>query len=196
MKLGNTLKNVLGAGLLAGLCAVAPLGHAATATTTIDVNFPSVVVMYHYDTITLQVDQTALANYMAGGAAACGGDFCDNLTGTLDLTGSPVTDLSGAPVSVDANVNPPAPPATAVPVTVQNAVGVRALGCSTYTATVTDGGSDVSMTVDTVNSLSTIDGAGCSLGLALGDLIFTMDVSQVTGGSDSALFDISIVGNP
>ena len=53
--------------------------YAAQANVTIDIDFPTILVMYHYNTITLDLDQTALGTYLVGGtAAACGADFCND----------------------------------------------------------------------------------------------------------------------
>ena len=72
-------KKALGAGLVSAAAIASPSAYAAQANVTIDVNVPGILVMYHYNTITLDLDQTALGTYLVGGTAVlCGTDFCDD----------------------------------------------------------------------------------------------------------------------
>ena len=72
-------KKALGIGLVSAAAISSPAANAAQVTMTIDVDLPTILVMYHYNTITLALDQTALGNYLTTGVAlACGADFCDD----------------------------------------------------------------------------------------------------------------------
>ncbi len=194
--MGKVVRSIAAAGALASLLVAAPSAYAAQATTTVEVNFPTVLVMYHYDTIQLDVTSAALANFITGGSAvACAGDSCESL-GTLDLTGSAISDLSAA--TVDALVSDTNPAlnggTTSATFTVENAVGVRALGCATYSAAAAAGaGNDAAVTIS-ATSLADIDGSACGLAMTVGDLVFDVDISAVTGTTVNAVFDVTVTG--
>lgn len=179
------------------MAAVAPATYAADATTTISIDFPTVLVMYHYDTIELAIADSALADLLSGGTSvACAtSDFCDDL-GTKDLT---VTDeiaaftTGAATVDADVASDVSALAATTGTVTVENAVGVRALGCSTYAASAVEGGSSTGVTVN-AGAINGIDGEACTLGLTTGDLSFDIDFETVAGNTADAVFDVTITG--
>ncbi len=195
--MGKVVRSIATAGALASLLVAAPSAYAAQATTTVEVNFPTVLVMYHYDTIQLEVTSPALANFLTGGSAvACAGDSCQSL-GTLDLTVSdPISDLSAA--TVDALLSDTNPAlnggSTSATFTVQNAVGVRALGCANYSAAAAAGaGNDAAVTIS-ATSLADIDGAACGLAMTVGDLVFDVDISAVSGTTVNAVFDVTVTG--
>ncbi len=163
---------------------------AAQGTTSIELNLPTTLVVYHYDRIQLQVSDTALADYLAGGSAdTCASDFCADLN-TLDLGSSPITDLSTA--TTDAQLSDSnGSPAT---FTVANAVGVRALGCTEYAAaTAVGAGTDAAVTISS-SSLVDIRNAPCSLAMTVGDLVFDVDVSSLTTDSVRAIFSFIVIG--
>lgn len=184
-------KKALGIGLVSAAAISSPVANAAQVTMTIDVDLPTILVMYHYNTITLALDQTALGNYIVGGTAvACGADFCDD-------QGSPAT-INVATISANESVTQavvdPGLANNSTQFTVVDSVGVRALGCTTYDVTVVDASLDLGVTVDTVNSLATIDGAGCSFALTTGDLVFDVAYDQIAADPVSAIFDVTITG--
>ncbi|MGE0624001.1 MAG: hypothetical protein AB7I04_06205 [Pseudomonadales bacterium] len=169
-----------------------PAAYAAQATVTVDVDLPTVLVMYHYSNIELDLDQAALAGYLVGGTAtACASDFCND-QGTS--TPIPVTTMAGAN-TVAVTLNDPGLTNTTATFTLTNAVGVRALGCSTYEANYTDGTSDAGVTI-TDSAVNNIDGLGCSLTMRTGDLAFDLDFNAIAAGTDpvSAVFNVTIAG--
>ena len=194
MDLKSTFKKVLGVGLLGAAAITNSTAYAAQASVQVDVNLPTVLVMYHYDTITLNLDQTALGGYLVGGtAAACtGGDFCDNQLNPAPIN---VTTI-GATTTVNQAVvdNPVA--ATDTDITLVDVVGVRALGCATYTATYDDGGSGNGVGITNGTAVAGIDGQGCSFLMTTGDLTFNLDFDAVDAGatSVSAVFDVTVTG--
>ena len=126
MDLKSNFKKVLGVWLLGAAAITNSTAYAAEASVQVDVNLPTVLVMYHYNTITLNLDETALGGYLVGGtAAACltGGDFCDDQGNPAPID---VTTI-GATTTVNQAVvdNPVA--ATDTDITLVDVVGVRAL---------------------------------------------------------------------
>lgn len=165
--------------------------HAAQATMTVDVNMPTILVMYHYNTITLDLDQTALGTYLVGGTAvACGADFCDDQGNPAAIPVPAIT----ANTSVTQTVADPGLANTTTEFTIVDPVGVRGMGCATYSVTVVDLSTDAGITVDTANSLSAIDGTACSFSLTTGDLVFDVDFGLVDADPASAIFDVTITG--
>lgn len=189
MDFGNW-KRVVIASLVSAATFSGSSAYAAQANVTIDIDFPTILVMYHYNTITLDLDQTALGTYLVGGTAvACGADFCDD-QGNATIAVPAIA----ATTSVTAAVVDPGLANTTTEFTIVDPVGVRALGCSTYSVTVVDASADAGITVDTANSLSAIDGTGCTFALTTGDLIFDVDFGLVAADPASAVFDVTITG--
>jgi len=191
----KSLKKVLGVGLLGAAAFTNSTAYAAEATVQVDVNLPTVLVMYHYDTITLDLDQTALGGYLVGGtAAACatGGDFCDDQGSPAAIN---VTTI-GATTSVTQAVTDSPVAATDTDITLVDVVGVRALGCTSYLASYDDGGSGNGVGITNGTSLSGIDSAGCSFLMTTGDLTFNLDFDALDAGatSVSAVFDVTVTG--
>ncbi len=196
----NVLKKALAGVAVGAMLASAPSVYGAAAgSTTVSVNLPTVLIMYHFDTIDIEVADSAVASFLAAGATNCsdlatpGSEFCLS-QGALDLTGSPVTDLAAATVDAGlSDTNPALPGSLSADFTVQNAVGVRAIGCTTYDAAVADGGSDASVTVS-AGALTGVDGAGCSTTMTTGDLEFSIDFATAGSGTVDAVFDITVAG--
>ena len=190
MDFSNWKKAVV-AGLVSTAAFSGSTAYAAQATVTVDVNMPTILVMYHYNTITLDLDQAALATYLVSGTAvACGADFCDDQGDPVAL---PVSVIAGT-TSVTQAVVDPGLANTTTEFTIVDPVGVRGMGCGTYSVTVVDLSSDAGITVDTGNSLSDINGTACSFALTTGNLIFDVDFDQVDVDPASAVFDVTITG--
>lgn len=184
-------KKALGIGLVSAAAISSPAANAAQVNVTVDVDLPTILVMYHYNTITLALDQTALGNYLVTGTAlACGADFCDDQGSPATITVSTIS----ANESVTQAVVDPGLANNSTQFTVVDSVGVRALGCLTYDVTVVDASTDSGVTVDTINSLAAIDGATCSFGLTTGDLVFDVAYDQIATDTVSAVFDVTITG--
>lgn len=190
----KTLKKMLGAGLLGAAAITGTTAQAADASVTVDVDLPTVLVMYHYNTITLDLDQAALGGYLVGGtAAACAtSDLCDDQGNPATINVSTI----GATTTVNQAVVDPGLGSTDTDITLVDVVGVRALGCATYTAAYNDGGSDNGVTITNGTALAGINGTACSFGMTTGDLTFNLDFNAVDDGVNqvSAIFDVTITG--
>jgi hypothetical protein len=186
----KNFKRALVTGLAVGAFLTGQTAHAAQADVTIDIDLPTVLIMYHFGTIDLSVSQAVLADFFTGGSTTtCSGDECES-QGDVDL--GAIADLGAATVTTTlSNTNPALAGSTTATVTVQNAVGVRAFGCSTYAVTVVDDSTDAGVDVDET-SLSDIDGSGCSLSMTTGDLAFDLDFTSIVADPVSAIFDVTI----
>ena len=185
-------KKALVVGLASAAMCTSPSAFAAQANVTIDIDFPTILVMYHYNTITLDLDQTSLGTYLVGGTGpvACGADFCDDQGNPVTIVVPAIT----ATTSVTSAIVDPGLASTTTEFTIVDPVGVRALGCSTYSVTIVDASTDAGITVDTANSLTAIDGTGCTFAMTTGDLVFDVDFTSVTADPASAIFDVTITG--
>ena len=187
------IKKVIGVALLGAAAMTSTNAMAAQANVQIDVDLPTVLVMYHYDTITLDITQAAMADYLVGGTATtCGTGYCDEQTGSTVT----ISSLSGSNTILQP-VGDPGPLATTVDFTMQDVVGVRAIGCTApYTATYVDGGSTAGVTLDASLSVDGIDGLPCSFAMQTGDLSFEIDFDALPAATStaSAIFDVTITG--
>lgn len=191
----TTLKRACGVGLLAATALTNPVAHAANGSVNVDVNLPTVLVMYYFSNVTLNVDEAGLATYLGAGGIACAGDYCDAQPdpGAIDV------------LSVTATTNVPMPALNdpygagpgAVTFVLQDVVGVRALGCTApYSATYDVGGGDPAVTQVAGLTVANINGVACSMNLLTGDLAFDLDFDAVPAGATSvnAVLDVTITG--
>jgi len=192
----RTLKRACGVGLLVATALTNPAANAANGSVDVNVNLPTVLIMYYYSTIDLNLDAAALAGYLTLGGAPCalGGDYCDD-------QGNPgaqsVTTIG--PVTTVTLAAPTDPYGGSAPITfvLENAVAVRALGCATY-----DAGFDVTGDNGIVAAIDSpvtnIDTVGCSMTLTPGDLDFDLDFDLVDAAATtvSATLDVTITGIP
>jgi hypothetical protein len=194
MDLKSNFKKVLGVGLLGAAAVTNSTAYAADASVQVDIALPTVLVMYHYDTINLNVLETGLADFLVGGSAtACSGsDYCEALPNpaTVDVSVlNPTTNVNSI------GVTDPGGGVLDTDIVLEDVVGVRALGCSTYNASYTDGGSEDGITI-TTGAITDIDSQSCTFGMTTGDLQFNLDFNEVTAGATSvqAVFDVTITG--
>ena len=59
---------------------------------------------------------------------------------------------------------------------------------------VVDASTDAGITVDTANSLTAINGTGCTFAMTTGDLVFDVDFNLIAADPASAIFDVTITG--
>lgn len=184
------LRRACGVGLLTAAAFTNPTAHAANANVTVDINLPTVLVMYYYNTITLNLSQADLANYLAATAVPCAGDYCEDLGTATPVPGAITGGASTVPVAVSAA----APGTTTVNFTLQDAVGVRALGCATYTANYVSASAGPGVTI-TNGPVAGIDGQACSFTMTTGDLAFDLDLGAVADNTTvQAVFDVTVTG--
>lgn len=166
-------------------------GSTQAIQVPLQVQMPGLLLLYHHNRINVDLDATALAGVL-GADRACSGGFCMSLGNrrmpVMSLGGTTAVDI-GSAIS------------TVVPVqtiTLQNAVGVRATGCSnnrydtaTFQTISTGGGVQ-----PTSGAIPGIQGASCGLDLRTGDLSIDLDLSQVDAvtGIASATIQITVTG--
>lgn len=192
----KTLKRACAVGLLSASTLVNPAAHAAQGSVNVDVLLPTVLVMYYYSDIDLDLDATALADYLTTGGSACaGGDFCD------DQGAAGVQSVTTIGPTTTVTLAAPTDPYSGAPVVtfeLENAVAVRALGCATYAADFDVSGTDDAVVAALDQPVANIDGSACSMGLTTGNLAFDLDFDLVDPGADtvSATLDVTITGGP
>ncbi len=192
----KTLKNAMGAGLLSAAAIASMPAHAATGQVDVDISLPTVLLMYYYSDIELNLDADALGNYMVGTSGslcgAPGSDFCgSNTAGIVNVSGI------GANTNVNGpGLNTPDFQNSTINFTLVNSVGVRAIGCTnTYTADF-DVTGDPGITPESDVAITAIDGVACTPNLTLGDLDFELDLGAITAGTTlvNATLDVTITG--
>ncbi len=176
------LKKVLGIGLLSAGAIANTSATAATGNVAVNVDLPTVLIMYYYSDITLDLDQTALGGYMVGASGvACGTDWCNDNGSAGSVTVSNISANTTVPVTGLAS---PDFENTAMNIELQNIVGVRAIGCpnGTYDATY-DVTGDAGITPETGTGVTNINTASCSAALTTGNLDFDLDLATITPGA-------------
>lgn len=167
-----------------------PGGGAIQATQmSLEVVMPSLLLLYHPDRLDVDLRASAIAGLL-GANASCAGDGCVDLgrrSFTVSAPGQPI------PVGLASAV---APVATVQTVTLRNAIGARAAGCSGDTYSTADyqivtasGGIRLGGGV-----ISGLAGQSCGLALRTGDLSFDLDLARAAGSSGSATIQITVTG--
>ncbi len=162
----------------------APSVKAATLDVDVDIHFPQIVVLYAYTNIELSITTAGLADALHTGATVSGSDATladalpNNTTGITDMTTAIDLDIA-SDTQFDLNADPV--------MTLNNAFGVRSLGYTGYSATVSTTGTElISPTVTTP--------ANTGLTLSTGNLSYTVDLDAVTGTAASGTFTITVTG--
>ncbi|MEM8765992.1 MAG: hypothetical protein AAGE43_01005 [Pseudomonadota bacterium] len=191
----NNLKKVLGIGLLSAAAIANTPATAATGNVTVDVDLPTVLIMYYYSDIELDLDQASLGSWMVGATGvACGTDFCADSgdAGAYTVSGIGATNA----VAVTGLATPDFEQ-TAMNIELQNIVGVRAIGCPTgvYDADY-DVSGDAGIGAETDVPVTNIDGEDCSAAITTGNLDFDLNLANITPGATNvaATLAVTIVG--
>jgi len=164
-------------------------GPVESLQTSVAVDMPGVLLLYHPSQITVDIRATAVAGAL-GASSSCGPDGCLDLgSRTLDVTSLSAPIAAGLTGAVSA-VN------TRQTVTFRDAVGARATGCltgtfdtATFQVLSTTGGIQPG-----TGPIAGIQGAPCTLDLTTGDLWFDLDLSQATSNGASATIQITVTG--
>lgn len=191
-----------------GLIATAAMGtqsaNAVSADTTIDVQFPEIIVLYHFGTISLEITQANLATAL--GASTLGltcvpgpaGGYCVEVADpgplTLDLA-APTVD---AGMDTNAAATAALSPLGTITVVIENAWGVRSIGTingllTTITTppNLSDGGLE---TITVLNPTTDNPNPTVGLGLDTGSMGFDMVLTSLdTAGNYTGVFTIDIV---
>jgi hypothetical protein len=155
--------------------AVAPATQAADVSTTIDINFPTVMVLYYYNQLDLDVDAASLVDQLGGSSAACNSAGTgENCLAATDQTYS--LDLGSATVTADIETDGGAVTTTPVDVTITDAYGMRCIGCTNYDVAVSDGANSTAVAISPVSTTVTANG----LQMVTQDLGFSLDLDQLT----------------
>jgi hypothetical protein len=195
----RTMKRLAAVGLIASAALGTQTAHAVSASTTIEIDFPTILVLYHYDTINMLVDAADLGTALAaGGTASCTasgpGEYCVELTGPVGLAWDMVS-----PVDAGMDVDPGTSTLTPgnVNVVIQNAWGVRSVGAASMSAGVTgpanltDGTNNLGVSMTPPGT----DNATPTPGLALdtGSIEFGVDLTNLNAsGTYSGDFTITV----
>lgn len=178
--------------MAAGMLAAMPFAqsNAATAVTTIELQFPQILILYTYDFIYLDVDPQGLVDSLTSGLGQeCTDQYCVNSPFYFDRL-----DIFGGVATVDADIqSQDLGISSDVFVEIRNAFGVRGLGFSNYTASVAPvGGSNPGLFTNEGVSQPNYSG----LSFETGDLFFTLDLNNVSDfGFESQSYAITVTGN-
>ena len=182
--------------VLCALCTVAGLpAHAqASGTVSIDIDFPPLVILYYYGSLTVSIPDTVLNDTL----------FAGDIDVDLVPSGTQAVTV-GTGMDGDASISVPAltPSPTSVPMIVSNSWAVRSVGSSTQNTVVTV--TPVDSILDNGSAQLAFNSVGLRLGAqtgasvsftpvglgtpVIGDLTFDMDLSAAsfsgtyTGGS-------------
>lgn len=176
-------KFVLSLMLSCGFFTSAPVGAQVTAnaTTNVVINFPEILILYTFSTITLTLDKTFIqGNLGLGTIAACGtGGGCVNAGTTSKSSVNATTDLD---IASDADVL--GSNMTSITLTLQNALGARSLGLTdtNYTLGVVDGANTEVLGLDGTQPTSF---ANTGLALSTSDLVLLIDPSEIDTQAES-----------
>jgi hypothetical protein len=193
---GKGLSIALGAALLAS-----PAAHAVTATTTVQVTFPQVLILYSYDQIALDVTAATLATQLGVSGATCtSGSYCVEFaapTSTLnwDMTNPVDANIAGGAAAL--------PTLSAVGVSISNAWGVRSVAAGGgLTASVTGpaslvgplGSSNLPVSLVGTNNTAPTRGMGVLNASRTGSINFTLNANGLdTAGAYSGDFVVEVV---
>ncbi len=163
-------------------------GQIETLTTSLTVRVPSILLMYYYTRVDIDVLPGALAGALGVPASACGSDWCVSLGNKTIPTPTP----SVANADIEADV----PALVATPeIVLRNAVAVRAIGCAggvytqaSYAVTSIQG------VVPRVSDVAEILGQPCGMTIVPGNLSFSIDLNTVAidPNTAEALADIVV----
>lgn len=155
----------------------------------LEVQMPSVLLLYHRGQINVNLSASALAGAF-GASSGCSGDFCMDLgTRTVSMSNGNRIVPVGVP---DPGFNP------LQTINLRGAIGVRGIGCAggiygtaTYEIVTAVGGIQTAS-----GNLSGIQNAPCGLTLRTGDLPIELDLTQLdsASGRASATIQVTVTG--
>ncbi len=190
-------RSVKPAGILATLVlalflfSAAPAEAQVSGTVDVQIDFPSLLIFYYYDTLNVSVPSTALASLMTGGV-----DEFIETTGTITTGFDGVTGFLDANAAISPTVLDTDPAAATLALRRTWAVRSVALAGANTTVTVTPGTSQTltgnnggTIAIDAVRTRLSTDTTGSGAGsvswtpaglgnVVFGDLIFDLDLSN------------------
>ncbi len=205
-KIIRAAEKTLIVGSLAAAFAV-PGAHAASGTTSIDIDFPPLLILYYYDSIPITVDAASFATATGMDTPA----NCNvNVPGVeCGVTSSPTLTPTAALGQINANADiatdgAPAALTTTINFDINNAWGVRSLvgagGAGTLDATITQGGGDfvaASATSDLAGAGAVASSLTLTPGSNVGDLQFAVDLTSLADPSTASdTITVQVVPTP
>lgn len=171
---------------------------SGTATTSVTVNFPDILVLYTFSDIDLTLDATFIGGQFGlTPAVACtdpiGNSYCVNAGSVTEIGVTATTDLDIANSGIDEDGN-----LTSATLTLDNAFGARSLGLedASYTLAVTDQGDTDVLGIDTDTQATSFTNSG--LALSTGSLVLSIDPTEIDTQGESVQvienFDITVSG--
>ncbi len=197
-------RSCLVVGSVAATLGMAPQSYAASGTTSIDIDFPPLLILYYYNSIPITVDAASFATATgmdapAGCTTDAPGVECDVGAATPTLTSAL------GQITADADVIGDAPAAnltTTISFDINNAWGVRSLvgGAGTLDATISQGAGDFvagSATSDLAGSAGVTSSLTLTAGQNVGDLQFDVDLTALADpASANDTITITVVPTP
>lgn len=169
-----------------------PASHAASGTTTVNVTFPPLIILYYFNQIDVALSsadvQALLANNgntFTGCVSAADGLECAAATNASLAAGSGTVDAVNPEITFDANITgdanvPAGGLTTTISVILQNSWAVRALSSTALSATVPAGAigdfSSVTISPGSPDVSLTLGGANNNIG----DLTLNLDIDNTT----------------
>lgn len=175
----------------------APAAHAVQATTTVEVTFPQMLILYTYDRISLDVTAASLASKLGVVGGTCTADsYCIEFAATGPLN----WDMNNP---VDANIAGGAaalPDLSAVAVNIDNAWGVRSVSAGgglaasiLAPAALTGPGANLNVVTASTDNPTPTRGLGVLNASRTGSIDFTLNLSTLdTQGRYSGDFVVQV----
>lgn len=171
-------RTALAFGLLPAVMA-APVTNAATMNVDVNIDFPSVVILYAYTDIDLTMAADQIGPLLDSN---CTTDDCSVAdtnpksgvinNGTVDL----------AITNNGSNTNPT--------ITLENSWGVRSIGVSSITPTITNNSTDPGVENFAIEQITTPSAA-----MQTGWVSFDLNLENISGNSVNARYTIEVIGN-
>ena len=167
-----------------------PGGNTQVTPMSLLLDMPEVLLLYHYRQVNIDMQASALAGAL-GATAACGIDYCSD-------AGDRVMTVSNLATPIVLSIGTDAPLLMPLQtVSLQNAVGARALGCAggvydtaTYQVLNPTGGIQASNGV-----ITGIQNNACGFDLRSGDLSFELDLNSIDSSTNAtATIQITVTG--
>ena len=194
--------------LLLGFAAAAlhaPHSFAASGTTSIDIDFPPLLILYYYNSIPITIDAASFSTATgmdapAGCSTGAPGVECD-----VGAAAAPTLTSALGQITADADIISDAPAAaltTPISFHINNAWGVRSLvgGAGTLDATISQGAGDFvagTATSDLAGTGGVTSSLTLTAGQNVGDLQFDVDLTALADpASASDTITITVVPTP
>ena len=189
----KSIRNMAKAGVLAGsllgLSMAGQSANAASGQTSVDIDFPPLIILYYYDSLSIDVSEADLISATGAGGASCTsasapGIECSVTTGPISATYNTGTSAFEGSVDIDGDAPALAGTPSVVSFDIAEAWGVRSLGVPSLNATFGQGTGDfvagsVSSDLNTVSSSLVLDPTNGNVG----NIEFQVDLSTLVANA-------------